>query len=123
MSTPAASTKSVNSTSPEAQNATSKDISSSSPQRTSTTHSNQPPTNGDTTITTNGTEASQGTEGEQGQGGEGAEGLDEEGYPPQKHAGAIGLGPEYGKMREAVSSSPPPLSFSLSTSYIGADLQ
>ncbi|KAI0821467.1 hypothetical protein BC629DRAFT_1262921, partial [Irpex lacteus] len=26
-----------------------------------------------------------------------------EGYPPQKHAGAIGLGPEYGKMREATA--------------------
>ncbi|KAI0087150.1 hypothetical protein BDY19DRAFT_873386, partial [Irpex rosettiformis] len=25
-------------------------------------------------------------------------------YPPQKHAGAIGLGPEYGKMREATAS-------------------
>ncbi|KAI0343826.1 hypothetical protein BDW22DRAFT_1328852 [Trametopsis cervina] len=29
--------------------------------------------------------------------------MDEEGYPPQKHAGAIGLGPEYGKMREATT--------------------
>lgn len=27
----------------------------------------------------------------------------EGGYPEQKHAGAVGLGPEYGKMREAVS--------------------
>ena len=24
------------------------------------------------------------------------------GYPPQKHAGAIGLGPEYGQMRRTV---------------------
>ena len=27
----------------------------------------------------------------------------QEGYPEQKHAGAVGLGPEYGKMHRAVS--------------------
>lgn len=29
----------------------------------------------------------------------------DEGYPEQKHAGAVGLGPEYGKMHAAVSTS------------------
>lgn len=84
MSTPAASTKSVNSTVPEAQNAT------SSPVPPSTKSDEQTPSQ---QQQENGTEE---------EGEKDPNAMDEEGYPPQKHAGAIGLGPEYGKMREAV---------------------
>ena len=76
MSTPAASTKSVASTSPDAQNAT---VDPKSPT------SNQ-----------NGADQTQEHDSEQSTGDQG-------GYPEQKHAGAVGIGPEYGKMREAVS--------------------
>lgn len=74
MSTSAASTKSLASPQPEAQHAASETVAQQ-----------QPPANGD----------DQSIEGQSAPGGES--------YPPQKHAGAIGLGPEYGKMREAVS--------------------
>lgn len=69
MSTPAASTKSVSSKNPDAQNAT------NSPKQQ----------NGDA---------------EQEQNGSSTE--PDGGYPPQKHAGAVGLGPEYGKNQQAV---------------------
>ena len=82
MSTPVMSTKSINSTSPEAQR-----VNSTQNQRS------QSATNGDSTSQPLAQDSTTG----------GGEGLDEEGYPPQKHAGAVGLGPEYGKMREAVS--------------------
>lgn len=75
MSTPAASTKSLNSTSPEAQNATSNNV------------------NG-----TNDPQQQQNGGAEQGQSNTEPEG----GYPPQRHAGAVGLGPEYGKNQGVV---------------------
>ena len=83
MSTPVTSTKSINSGSPEAQH-----VNSIQNQRSHYA------TNGDSTSQPPAQDSTTG----------GGEGLDEEGYPPQKHAGAVGLGPEYGKMREAVST-------------------
>lgn len=77
MSTPNASTKSLASTTPDAQNATSE------PKAPAPTNEN-----GADATEQNDTEKPAG---------------DEEGYPEQKHAGAVGLGPEYGKMHAAVS--------------------
>ena len=76
MSTPAASTKSLSSASRDAQDATSE-------------HKSPAPSNQDGAD-------------DAGENGE-ANGAGE-GYPEQKHAGAVGLGPEYGRMRKAVSA-------------------
>ena len=73
MSTPAASTKSINPSNPEAQNAT-----NSPAQR-----------NGSNGTTEHESGASSATP--------------ENGYPEQRHAGAVGLGPEYGQQNRAVS--------------------
>ncbi|KAI0683277.1 hypothetical protein BC835DRAFT_1396075 [Cytidiella melzeri] len=80
MSTPAASTKSLSSTQPEAQNATSNKVAPPQNDAMNVDQQQQPVQEGNPS------------------------GLDQEGYPPQKHTGQVGLGPEYASQREATGT-------------------